>query len=136
MSAPVVVYIGSGPWAEPATSVPGLASGDGAGASSVPHPVAPDRMRGGDPVARPGHVLRGRAMADPYRIRHDFPERWSAYIRSHFRSVSAVVAAFDVSERTARKWLEGADGCNGGNVAVAVELHPETAPAILFDRAA
>lgn len=156
MTAPVVFYIGSGPWPDPAAVPAGHASGDGAGPASgpasspVPHPVSPDKMRGGDPVQRPGISPRpeapadvplappvaGRPVLDPFRIHHEFPDRWSAYIRAHFRGIAAVIAAFGVSERTARKWWDGENGANGGNVAVAVALHPETAPQMLFDRAA
>jgi hypothetical protein len=72
-------------------------------------------------------------MVDPFQVRADFPEMWARYIRANFRSVAAVVAAFEVSERTARKWWEGETGAHGGHVAVACRMHPVAAPAMLFD---
>jgi hypothetical protein len=142
MTTPVVIYVNSGSWADHGTPRPEHAFSDGAGERAGSKPVAlaapPERMRGGDPVARPERLpvtatapARVGAM-DPYRIHHEFPDRWSAYIRAHFRCISQVIAAFGVSERTARKWWDGSNGANGGNVAVAVALHPETAPQMLF----
>jgi hypothetical protein len=132
MTAPVVIYVGSGSWSDPAAAQAGHASGFSSGASAVPQAVDPERMRGGDPVARAAVQDRRSPALDPFRIHAEFPERWSAYIRAHFRNVSQVIAAFDVSERTARKWWEAETGANGGNVAVACRMHPETAPQMLF----
>ena len=73
-----------------------------------------------------------RAALDPHRIHRQFPERWSAYIKAHYRSLSEISEAFDVSEKTARNWWTGRTGANGGHVAIAVDRHPVEAPQMLF----
>ncbi|MGV6848571.1 MAG: hypothetical protein ACWA5A_09350 [Marinibacterium sp.] len=76
--------------------------------------------------ARPGRL-------DPHRVHREFPERWRDYIRAHYgTNYARIMQEFHVSERTARKWCNGEGGCNGGNVAIAVERHPDTAPRMLF----
>lgn len=69
---------------------------------------------------------------DPWSIARDFPDRWRAYLRAHFRNHTQVAAAFEVTERAARKWWEGDGACNGAKVVVALRLHPDTAPAMLL----
>jgi hypothetical protein len=69
---------------------------------------------------------------DPHQLHREFPERWSTYIRSNFRSLAHVTQVFPVSERTARSWWKGETGANGANVAIAVNEHPVAAPRILF----
>lgn len=128
MTAPVVIYVGSSPYAHPATGPAGLASGDAAGrlaADPTRRAAELAALAGGDTVARP-------TALDPHRIHRDFPDRWSAYIRAHFRTVAQVCAGFEVSERTARKWWDAEGGANGGHVAVACRTHPDSAPAMLF----
>ncbi len=43
-----------------------------------------------------------------------------------------IAALFGVTERAARKWLSGETGCKGGAVAIAMQLHPQTATRYLF----
>lgn len=70
---------------------------------------------------------------DPYAEHAGFPERWRTYLILHFGSDPARVAqAFGVSPRAARKWLAGETGCRGAAVAIAVQLHPASAPRMLF----
>lgn len=68
---------------------------------------------------------------EPYRILRDFPDQWQAYLRAHFASIADAALAFGVSERAARRWWDGA-GPRGAFVAIALQLHPESAPAYLL----
>lgn len=61
---------------------------------------------------------------DPYAFRRCFPDRWSAYLRAHFRSSLEVALFFDVTERTAANWLEGSNRPSGDKVAIAAMMHP------------
>lgn len=72
------------------------------------------------------------APFDPLSIARAWPERWMRYLHAHFRSPADAAVHFSVSEVAARKWWEGVGACRGDKVATAVELHPETAPAMLF----
>lgn len=78
------------------------------------------------------HLSAPAAPFDPHKVHREFPERWRAYVRAHYRDYRHVMQVFPVSERTARKWWDGETGANGGNVAVAILTHPTTAPAMLF----
>ena len=42
--------------------------------------------------------------ADLHRMRVIFPDRWSAFLRNHFRNARHVQFFFDVDDRTARNW--------------------------------
>ncbi|MAY85563.1 MAG: hypothetical protein CML02_02385 [Pseudooceanicola sp.] len=77
--------------------------------------------------------VRLPAPLDPYAEYVEFPDRWRAYLVAHFGTdVERVAEAFHVSRRAAGKWLTGQGGCKGGAVAIAVQLHPETAPKMLW----
>ncbi|MFT5614684.1 MAG: hypothetical protein ACI8Q6_001966 [Granulosicoccus sp.] len=76
--------------------------------------------------------LPNRAPMDPEKIHREFPTRWQAYIREHYRNLREIQLTFGVCERTARKWWDGETGCVGGYVAVAVNEHPLDAPRMLF----
>ncbi len=104
----VVVHVHGSPYGESSAKHVGHLSGETSGA---PTPVAP---------------------LDPYQVHRDFPERWRGYLHANFRSHCDVQQAFQVSEKTARNWWTGATGANGGHVAVAVRIHPHTAPQMLF----
>lgn len=93
----------------------------------------PERRRG-LPVNFPHAAhdeLVGRPV-DPYRMACDFPDRWGRYIRSHYRGLREVCQVFDVSERTARTWWEGASGARGHQVAIAWNRDPEIVMQTLF----
>jgi hypothetical protein len=68
---------------------------------------------------------------EPYRILRDFPEQWQAYLWAHFGSINDAALAFGVTERAARRWWDGA-GPRGAFVAIALRLHPASAPAFLL----
>jgi len=87
--------------------------------------IAPRR---GPMPAKPG--------LDPWQAAHDWPERWRDYLHAHFRGHMAVAQAFQVSEKAARKWWDGAGSCRGDKAAMAIALHPDTAPQMLFGIAA
>lgn len=44
---------------------------------------------------------------DLHRYRVLFPDRWAAFLHSHFRDHIHVAFIFGVSERAARNWWEG-----------------------------
>jgi hypothetical protein len=44
---------------------------------------------------------------DLHRYRVVFPDRWSAFLKAHFRDHIHAAFVFGVSERTARNWFEG-----------------------------
>lgn len=109
MTSPVVIYVNGG--AASPQSGP-----DGAGQSF-----------GENSAEKPG-----ARRCDPHRVYAEFPARWQAYIRGNFRNLSHVQKVFQVSEKTARNWWDGATGANGRHVAVAVVEHPVEAPQMLF----
>lgn len=78
--------------------------------------------------------LSGSAKAlDPYSCHREFPGRWRAYLIAHFgTNPSKVADVFGVTERAARKWLSGETGCKGSAVAIAAQIHPDTAPQMLW----
>ncbi|MGB1389260.1 MAG: hypothetical protein ACPG61_10275 [Paracoccaceae bacterium] len=78
-----------------------------------------------------GHLSGDVVQLDAYRITRDFPDQWNAYLRAHFDAVGDVALAFGVTDRAARRWWDGA-GCRGPFVAIALRLHPDTAPAYLL----
>jgi len=67
----------------------------------------------------------------PYAVLRDFPEQWQGYLRAHFASLNDAGLAFGVTERAARRWWNGA-APRGAFVAMALRMHPETAPAWLL----
>lgn len=74
------------------------------------------RGAGGHPVGRISHrVLR------PEDVRRHFPDQWQAWCRANFRSSVHLAAAFGVSEKTARLWMEGVNSPQGYAVASAME---------------
>ncbi|WP_298491580.1 hypothetical protein [uncultured Maritimibacter sp.] len=79
-----------------------------------------------------GKMFAAGRRLDPYGINATFPEKWRAYLHAAFRNHFEVAQAFQVSERTARKWWAGEGGAQGGKVAIAVSLHPGVAPRMLF----
>ncbi|WP_299558679.1 hypothetical protein [uncultured Sulfitobacter sp.] len=67
----------------------------------------------------------------PFRVQRDFPDLWRDYLHAHFACIADVALAFGVTERAARRWWNGA-GPRGAFVAMALRLHPQTAPAYLL----
>jgi hypothetical protein len=107
---------------------------DASGASSWKRSVpgaGPRSEAGFAPHAEP--VLQA---ADPWQVAHNFPDRWRGYLHAHFRNHMAVAQAFQVSEKAARKWWEGIGSCRADKAAVAMVLHPASAPQMLFGIAA
>lgn len=47
---------------------------------------------------------------DMHRYRTLFPDKWSAFLRSHFRSAYQVGLFFDVDSKTSRDWWHGKTG--------------------------
>jgi hypothetical protein len=76
------------------------------------------------------NVGAGKKGADIHR--DEFPARWKAYIRANYRDLKHVQKVFGITERAAGKWWAGKTGCGGGQVAVAMNQHPDEALRMLF----
>lgn len=70
-------------------------------------------------------LARGGVAIDPHRYRVMFPDRWSAYLRAHHRSVEEVAVFYDVTSRCAFNWWEGVSRPTGDKVALAATSNPE-----------
>lgn len=57
-------------------------------------------------------MLSGRPC-DPRAFQRLYPDRWSGFLRAHFRNSVEVAVFFDVDEKTARQWIEGVTGPRG-----------------------
>ena len=79
------------------------------------------------PDSLSGQVVR----LEPYRVLRGFSGQWQAYLHGHFACINDVALAFGVTERAARRWWDGA-GPRGAFVAIALRLHPNSAPAYLL----
>lgn len=106
-SPSVVVYVSGGH--------PGTAAREG-GAASGPDIWA---------ALKADHLRHHAARRDPDRSRRRFPDLWRDYVNAHFRDHRDICAEFGVSERCARKWLEGCGGCSGANLATAYARDPD-----------
>jgi hypothetical protein len=78
--------------------------------------------------------LSGRRI-DLHALRRVFPDRWAAFLRSHFRSSTEVAYFFDVNEKTARLWMEGATAPRAEVILALIERNPSVLPALLADAA-
>lgn len=85
--------------------------------ADFPHEAHAELLRRGVPEG-------GRPFDLP-RYRVVFPDLWSAFLRRHYRDVGEVAVTFDVTERQARNWWEGANRPSGDKVALAAMLHPQ-----------
>lgn len=128
---PVVIHVNSVPYGEPTSGTPGHASGSLSGFPAQSPVQMSDTLAQLPNRQNDGLLACGRRY-DPHKVHRDFPSRWRAYIRASFRSIAHVTQVFEVSERTARKWWAGETGAVGGHVAIAINEHPATAPAMLF----
>ena len=93
----------------------------------VQHAPAPARVSSGTAPA----TLAGRISTrvfDPYKARREFPDRWAAWCRDHFRDSVMLAYAFGVSEKTARLWMEGVTSPQGWVVDAAKDGCVENVP--------
>ena len=77
----------------------------------------------------------GGTPIDLMALRRCFPDRWSAFLRAHFRDHVHVAYFFGVDERTARNWWN-AIGAPRGEVVLAVVARCPSAVALLLPEAA
>lgn len=93
-----------------------------------PHSVATDTDNdtGGD-VFRPDFrsVQKSPAIMDPFEVATRTPALWAQFLSEAYGSVRAIVIAFDVTEKTARKWLSGEGGANMRHTVIAQAQHPQ-----------
>lgn len=68
-------------------------------------------------------IYSGRPC-DPHAIRRKFPEKWSGFLRAHFRDAVEVAYVFSVDAKTARLWWEGSTGPQGWAVDFAHRTFP------------
>lgn len=66
----------------------------------------------------------GEFPFDMHRFRTVFPDRWAALLKAHFRDIRHISFFFDVSERTARDWLNGVSAPAGPFAVVACARIP------------
>lgn len=64
-------------------------------------------------------LLNGRPC-DPRRLREQFPELWSGFLRANYRDSEEVAFTYGVSEKAARNWIEGRTGPQGWAVDFAI----------------
>lgn len=79
-------------------------------------------------------LLSGRPI-DLDRFRAVFPDRWSAFLRAHFRNAVEVAYFFGTDEKTARNWLAGITAPRSEVVLALIERCPTVLP-LLIERAA
>lgn len=79
--------------------------------------------------------LAGQRQCDPLAFYAEFPDRWQAFLRAHFRNAFEVAAFFSVTEKAAEKWWEGIGGPQGAKLGYALAEIPG-AIAQLFGEAA
>lgn len=60
-------------------------------------------------------------QCDPLSYYAQFPERWQAFLKAHFRSPLQVAVFFEVCPKAAEKWWEGIGGPRGDKLAYALE---------------
>lgn len=87
------------------------------------------------PHAAHAHLLGHGASAatfDPHIILREFPSRWQGWMSTYGGNRRLVQRDYPVCEKTTRNWEKGIGGVNGGHVAIACHLYPDTAPRFLF----
>jgi len=66
-----------------------------------------------------------RSAAEMHQFRADFPDLWSGFLRSQFRSREQAAAYFEVTFQTACNWWDGVVRPSGDKVAqAAIEFGP------------
>ena len=64
-------------------------------------------------------------ILEPDRMRFEFPDLWSAYLRASFRNPEMVSVAFGVTFQTACNWWNATHRPSGDKVALAALRDPE-----------
>ncbi|MEI4485619.1 hypothetical protein V8J36_05410 [Frigidibacter sp. MR17.14] len=59
---------------------------------------------------------------DPFAIRAQMPERWSLWVRKHFRRAEEAAVAFGVTHQCAKYWFEGLHKPSGDTLLIAADL--------------
>ena len=93
----------------------------------VQHAPARARVSSGTAPAKVAGRISTRVF-DPYQARREFPDRWAAWCRDHFRDSVMLAYAFGVSEKTARLWMEGVTSPQGWVVDAAKDGCVENVP--------
>lgn len=96
----------------------------GQGGSASSSPVDPFTKVNKQQPEQSAGIFSG-VRCDPLAIRRKFPDRWSAFLRSHFRDHVEVAYVFSVDEKTARHWWAGTTGPQGWAVDFAHRAFPE-----------
>lgn len=98
--------------------------------------VAPlvTRKRDTEAGNKSSDIYSGR-RADPRSFQRLYPDRWHGFLKAHFRNSVEVAAFFDVTEKTARLWMEGCNAPRGWAVAYAVTRLPSAAKYLLAEAA-
>ncbi len=72
---------------------------------------------------------------DMHRFRSVFPDRWSRFLRNHFRNAVHIAFFFNVDEKTARNWLDGVSTPSGHVVLATVAMFPGAVQALWHEAA-
>lgn len=80
-------------------------------------------------------LYSGRPI-DLHRMRAVFPDRWSAFLKAHFRNSVTVAFFFSVDEKTARNWIEGTTAPRAEVILSLIERCPAALPMLLQQVAA
>ncbi|WP_394707849.1 hypothetical protein [Roseovarius pacificus] len=126
----VVVHVHGSSWPQAATDGARGASRDMSGVLPADFPHGPHRAalsRGAGELPAAG----ARKLDDPFEVQKAMPEKWQAFVRDNFSDPRAVMDAFGVSERAARKWWNGEGGVNGAYLFYALRRWPEAVRAWL-----
>ena len=89
--------------------------------------------------ALPDFAAGPQGGIDPYEAHRIWPGLWAGFLKQAFRGpmiTARISMAFQVDDRTARKWLAGEGGCKAHHVRVAMQRDPALAMRTLFDMAA
>ncbi len=65
------------------------------------------------------------------RLRRVLPDRWSAFLRAHFRDRIHVAFIFGVDERTARNWWDGVGSPRAEVVLLTISQCPDALPYLM-----
>ena len=75
-----------------------------------------------------GEIVRLAAFdpSDPHQVALHFPEDWARLMHEVYGGrIRDIILQFDVTERTARRWLAAEGGVNGRHTIIAQRAHPE-----------
>lgn len=98
---------------------------DRAAHSSRQSATGPDQKSSTKTFPHAAHADKLAQPFDPWRFKAVFPDRWSAFLRAHYRNAEHVAHEYGVRYQTALNWWQGAHRPSGQAVAQAALTHGE-----------